>query len=273
MRAVESDRHAESRSFGSGLPHPEDVHAYDAIGRSYRSTRQPDVRIANQIHAALPAAGTVLNVGAGTGSYEPIRTLVAIEPSMVMISQRPDGSAPCLQAVAEALPLQDKCVDATLALLTVHHWNDIATGIAELRRVTRRRIVIFTWDQNVLENFWLLREYLPAAAVISDAHAVPIDELVDLLGGAEVHTVPVFHDCTDGFGAAYWRRPEAYLDPAVRAGISMLAQAADGALADGLAQLAGDLRSGQWLRRHADLLDIEHLDVGYRLLVSALDSQ
>lgn len=257
----------------AAICHPENVHVYDAIGVSYRATRRPDVRIANQIHAALPVGGSVLNVGAGAGSYEPARAVVAVEPSMVMIAQRPPGSAPCVRAVAEALPLLDKCVDTAMALLTVHHWNDVAAGIAELRRVTRRRIVIFTWDQAALADFWLLSEYLPQAAAVSDAHAVPIDHLIELLGGAEVKPVPVFHDCTDGFGAAYWRRPEAYLDPVVRAGISMLAQAGDANLAGGLARLAADLGSGRWLERHADLLEIECLDVGYRLLISDLANE
>jgi SAM-dependent methyltransferase len=252
--------------------HPEDVPIYDDIGGSYRATRRPDPRIAAQIHSALAVKGTVLNVGAGAGSYEPPQTIVAIEPSMVMIAQRTPGSAPCVRAAAEALPLRDKCADAAMAILTVHHWDDVAAGIAQLRRVTRCRIVILTWDQLVLENFWLLSEYLPEAAAISRALAVPIDRLVELLGGADVQSVPVFHDCTDGFGAAYWRRPEAYLDPTVRAGISMLAQPGDGALADGLGRLAADLRSGQWQERHADLLELEYLDAGYRLLVSDLDN-
>jgi SAM-dependent methyltransferase len=205
------------------VAHPESVEVYDRIGRSYGATRRPDPRIATQIHAALPAEGTVVNVGAGTGSYETSRTLAAIDPSMVMLAQRSPGSAPCAQAAAEALPLRDKSVDAVMALHTAHHWADIAAGIAQLRRVTRRRIVVFTWDQTMFRQFWLLSEYLPEAAAVSDTQAVPIDQLVELLGGADVQTVRVPHDCTDGFGAAYWRRPEAYLDPTVRAGISMLA--------------------------------------------------
>lgn len=255
------------------MAHSEVVKVYDEIGRSYRVTRRPDPRIAAQIHAALPIGGTVVNVGAGAGSYEPPRTIAAVEPSMVMIAQRPANSAPCVRAAAEALPLRDNCVDAAMALLTVHHWADVATGIAELRRVTRRRIVVFTWDQTVIRTFWLLSEYLPDAAAHSDAHAIPIDELVELLGGADVQPVPVFHDCTDGFGAAFWRRPAAYLDPAVRAGISMLAQAKQGALTDGLARLAADLRCGQWAQRHADLLELTQLDLGYLLLVSDLGDE
>lgn len=155
-----------------------------------------------------------------------------------------------------------------MALLTVHHWGDLSAGIAELRRVSRHRIVIFTWDQAVIDDFWLLREYLPDAARINKALHVPIERLVELLGSAQVHTVPIPHDCTDGFGAAFWRRPEAYLDATVRAGISMLAYADEGALADRLGRLAADLRSRRWQRRHAELLEQQQLDAGYRLLIS-----
>jgi SAM-dependent methyltransferase len=242
--------------------------AYDRIGVGYVTTRRPDPRIASQIHAALATMGTVVDVGAGAGSYEPAQTVAAVEPSMVMISQRPPGSAPCVQAVAEALPLRDRCVDAAMAILTVHHWSDVVAGINQLRRVTRHRIVIFTWDQTVTRNFWLLREYLPAATRISDGLYVPVDQLVELLGGARVQTVPVPHDCTDGFGAAYWRRPEAYLDPTVRAGMSMLAYAGEADLADGLTRLSSDVRSRTWHQRHSDLLEQEQFDAGYRLIIS-----
>jgi len=245
--------------------------AYDRIGATYCSTRRPDPRIATQVRAALATMGSVVNVGAGAGSYEPPQTVVAVEPSMVMIAQRPPASAPCVRAVAEALPLRDNCVDAAMAMLTLHHWNDLSAGVAELRRVSRRRIVVLTWDQSVIESFWLLREYLPDAARINAALSVPIEQMVELLDGARVDPVPIPYDCADGFGAAYWRRPEAYLDPTVRAGISMLAYADKEDLADGLARLAADLRSGQWHRRHAELLGRDQLDAGYRLLVSDYD--
>ena len=165
-----------------GDRHPESVTTYDRIGRSYRVTRQPDPRIAAKVHAALSGMHTVLNVGAGTGSYEPAQTIVAIEPSMVMIAQRPPGAAPCVRAIAEALPLREACVDASMALLTVHHWGDVAAGIRELRRGTRHRIVVLTWDQAVMRDFWLLREYLPEARRTSEGAAVPVDELIELLG-------------------------------------------------------------------------------------------
>jgi SAM-dependent methyltransferase len=241
---------------------------YDRIGRGYRTTRRPDPRIAVQVAAALDGMTSVVNVGAGAGSYEPAETVVAVEPSSIMIAGRPAGAAACVRGTAEALPLRDRSVDAALAVLTVHHWTDVEAGIAELRRVARRRVVILTWDQTVLREFWLVREYLPAAAAVSAGHEVPIPRLFDLLSGARVERVLVPHDCTDGFGAAFWRRPEAYLDPDVRAGISMLAQADPRELVDGLSALAADLDSGVWHERHAELTNLDRLDAGYRLIVS-----
>lgn len=243
---------------------------YDTIGTTYNGTRRADPRVAALITTALGDARTVINVGAGTGSYEPPQTIFAIEPSSVMISQRPAGAAPALQAFAEQIPLPDNAADAAMALLTMHHWTDLHAGIAEMRRVASRRIVVLTWDQRITRRFWLLSEYLPEAVVLDDRRAVPIDRLAELLGGARVEPVPVPHDCTDGFGAAYWRRPEAYLDPAVRAGMSMLAQTGEAALAPGLARLAADLESGRWHDTHADLLEREELDAGYRLLIADL---
>ncbi|AKH83867.1 MerR family transcriptional regulator [Streptomyces sp. CNQ-509] len=242
---------------------------YDTLGTTYATTRQPDPRIAARIHAALGEAMDVVNVGAGTGSYEPPHTVLAVEPSPVMLAQRPPGSALAVRAVAERLPLRDDAADAVLAVLTVHHWTDLAAGIAELCRVARRRVVILTWDQQVFrDQFWLVREYLPEAAALDDTRATPIDHLATLLGGARQETVAVPHDCTDGFAAAYWRRPHAYLDPRVRAGISLLAQSGEATLAPGLAALAADLTTGRWQRRHADLLTRDTIDVGYRLLVA-----
>ncbi|WP_303332567.1 methyltransferase domain-containing protein [Streptomyces sp. NA02950] len=209
-------------------------------------------------------------MGAGTGSYEPSQTVLAVEPSSVMIAQRPAGSARALEASAESIPVADDSADAAMALLTVHHWGDLEAGIGELLRIARQRIVILTWDYTISRGFWLLEEYLPEAAALDDTRAVAIDRLVTLLGGARVETVPVPHDCTDGFLAAFWRRPEAYLDPEVRAGISVFAQTGDEVLRPGLARLSDDLSSGRWHRRHADLLDREALDVGYRLLVADL---
>jgi SAM-dependent methyltransferase len=241
---------------------------YDAIGATYATTRAPDPRIGALIGTALGDARSVINVGAGTGSYEPSQTVLAVEPSSVMIRQRPAGAAPVVQARAEALPIADGAAEAAMALLTVHHWADLDAGVAELRRVARRRIVVLTWDQLVFREFWLLSEYLLDVAAFEDVRAVPVDRLAGLLGGAKIVPVPVPHDCTDGFAAAYWRRPEAYLDPVVRAGISMFAQADEEMLRPGLDRLAADLESGRWRRRRSDLLARETLDAGYRLLIA-----
>jgi SAM-dependent methyltransferase len=214
---------------------------------------------------------TVANIGAGTGSYEPSNTVIAVEPSQVMVAQRPAGAAPAVQAVAEHLPIATDAVDASIALLTVHHWSDIDAGIAEMIRIARRRVVIFTWDATAFRRFWLLRDYLPTAADTDQRLAVPIAQLVSLLGAVSIQTVPVPHDCADGFGGAYWRRPHAYLDDTVRAGMSMLALTPKPLLDKGLQQLKNDLASGAWTRRQADILQLPELDLGYRLLVADLD--
>ncbi|WP_082969628.1 class I SAM-dependent methyltransferase [Mycobacterium kyorinense] len=216
---------------------------------------------------------TVANIGAGTGSYEPSNTVVAVEPSRVMIAQRPVGAAPVIQAVAERLPLRTDAVDAALAILTVHHWSDVAAGVAEMTRIARRRIVILTWDDAVFREFWLLREYLPAAADTDARLAVPITKLASLLGNASIQPVPIPHDCVDGVGGAYWRRPYAYLEAQVRAGMSMLALTPEPLLREGLSRLQSDLATGAWTRHHADLLDKPQLDLGYRLVVADLSAQ
>jgi SAM-dependent methyltransferase len=244
---------------------------YDRAGRTYSLTRQPDPRIGAFIEQALHDMATVANIGAGTGSYEPSNTVIAVEPSQVMITQRRVDAAPAVRAVAEHLPVGTAAVDASIALLTVHHWSDVDAGLAEMIRVARRRVVIFTWDDTVFRQFWLLREYLPAAADTDARLAVPITKLVSRLGAVSMQTVPVPHDCLDGFGGAYWRRPHAYLDETVRAGISMFALTPKSLLDRGLERLEADLASGAWERRHADLLDRPQLDVGYRLLVSDLE--
>jgi SAM-dependent methyltransferase len=244
---------------------------YDRAGRSYSATRQPDPRIGKLVDGALHGMATVANIGAGTGSYEPSSTVVAVEPSTVMIRQRGGGAAPVVRAVAEHLPIRADAVDAALAVLTIHHWSDVDAGVAEMIRVARRRIVILTWDHTVFRQFWLLREYLPAAADMDMRLAVPIAKLVSLLGNASIQKVPIPYDCADGFGGAYWRRPHAYLDAEVRAGISMLALAAEPELREGLSRLSTDLATGAWTDRHTDLLDKAQLDLGYRLVVSDLE--
>jgi len=244
---------------------------YDRAGRTYSATRQPDLRIGTLVDRALQGMATVANIGAGTGSYEPSNTVVAVEPSKVMIRQRNQGAAPVVRAVAEHLPICANAVDAALAVLTIQHWSDVEAGVAEMIRVARRRIVILTWDHTVFRQFWLLREYLPAAAEMDMRLAVPITKLLSLLGDVSIQTVPVPYDCADGFGGAYWRRPHAYLDAEVRAGISMFALTAEPRLREGLSRLDADLATGAWTERHADLLDKPQLDLGYRLVVSDLE--
>ncbi len=248
--------------------HDVDVPIYDEIGVSYTATRRPDPRVAKLIAAALGDAASVINVGAGSGSYEPSQTVLAVEPSPVMIRHRPAGSAPAVRARAEALPVADNAADAVMALLTVHHWSDREAGVAELRRVARRRVVVLTWDQPLTREFWLLRDYLPEAAAFDDSRAIPVSYLAELLGATRIEPVLVPHDCTDGFAVAYWRRPQAYLDPVVRAGMSMLAQLGDDVLRPGLARLSADLESGRWHDRQRDLLRQEVFDGGYRLLIA-----
>ena len=249
---------------GSAITAP----VYDRIGRAYARHRRPDPRIAAQIVAALGDAETVVDVGAGTGSYEPSdRRVVAVEPSTVMIAQRPSGAAPVLRAVAEQLPFCDRAFDAALALLTVHHWPDRARGMAELARVADRRVV-FTFDPEVHYRFSLLDEYFPAA-MENERHRVPsIDEVATAIGATRVEVVPVHHDCSDGFGWAYWRRPEAYLDPEVRSCISMFARLDPVDVEPGVDRLRRDLESGAWHERHRDLLGREWVDGGYRLVIA-----
>jgi hypothetical protein len=242
----------------------------DALGGGYATRRRPDPRIAAQIRRALGDARRVVNVGAGAGSYEPDGLdVVAVEPSAVMRAQRPAGAAPCVDARAEALPFADGAFDAAMAVLTVHHWEDWRAGCAELRRVAGGRCVVLTWDPAVSQGFWLVAEYLPGL-MDSDRRRFPatLADQIAALGADRVEPVPVPHDCTDGFLGAHWRQPERYLDPAVRAGMSVFARAPSDDVADGLARLQRDLRSGAWTERHHDLLDRAELDLGYRLLVA-----
>jgi hypothetical protein len=243
------------------------VARYDAIGRTYATTRRTDPRIAARIWAALGPARTVVNVGAGTGSYEPPdREVTAVEPSAVMIAQRPPGAAPAVQARAEALPFADASFDAAMAVLTLHHWVDWRAGCAELRRVARERVAVLSWDPDFARRMWLGPEYFDHL-VDEDIEQFPLLAEQAAALDARVEVVPVAWDCQDGFMSAFWRRPEAYLDRDVRAGISTFAKRSDAELADGLARLRADIDSGAWARRHADLLERDELDVGYRLLV------
>jgi SAM-dependent methyltransferase len=240
---------------------------YDVIGGSYSAQRRTDDRIAAPLWTALKAARTVLNVGAGAGSYEPAgRTVFAADPSQVMLAQRSAGATRCVQARAESLPFRDRCVDAVMAVLTLHHWSGQRRGIAECVRVARDRVAIVTWDP-ATTGFWLVDDYLPELIAVDRQLFPAIDAVASWLGEARVSPIPIPADCVDGFLGAYWRRPEAYLDPGVRAGMSSFRRSPDASRA-GLERLSDDLRSGAWMDRYGHLLERDSLDVGYRLLVS-----
>ena len=240
---------------------------YDRIGTTYSQHRRPDPRVAAQIDRALGSAVNVLDVGAGTGSYETgDHRYVAVEPSTVMLAQRRPDAPPAVQAVAEHLPFPDGTFDAATAILTIHHWTDPEAGIAEVRRVTNGPIVVMTWDDAV-DEYWLLAEYAPEVAA-HDQTLLRLRDVADLLGSCRIEPVLVPHDCTDGFLAAYWRRPEAYLDPSVRGAISGLAMLEGPATQRMVRALEADVQSGAWHERHADLLELEEYDAGYRLVIA-----
>lgn len=241
---------------------------YDRIGRVYAEHRRPDPRWARRIEASLEGARSVVNVGAGTGSYEPPdRNVIAVEPSPVMVAQRPDGSSPVVRGIAEALPFRDGEFDAALAILTIHHWSDKDAGLRELCRVAPRRVVL-TFDIAFEHHFWLVAEYLPEIAELDYGDAVPVDEVAEKLGGARVDILPLPHDFADGVLCAHWRRPERYLDPSVRACISGIARLDDGIVLPAMQRLEDDLRSGRWAARHRDLLERDEMDYGYRLVTA-----
>jgi SAM-dependent methyltransferase len=241
---------------------------YDRIGTSYVSRRRPDPRIAAQISAAI-GSGSVLNVGAGAGSYEPSdgRRVVALEPSATMRAQRPPGAATCVAGVAEALPFPAAAFDVAMVVLSVHHWSDRNLGLAELRRVAARQVVL-TYDPSAHLRFWMVDEYLPEVADLPGSQPPAPEEIAEQLGGGSIEVVPMPADCADGVFWAYWRRPEAYLDPLVQASISAIAQLPAPLVAERMARLADDLASGAWAHRHADLLDLDEIDGGYRLVIT-----
>jgi len=241
---------------------------YDTIGATYTVTRRTEPRIAARIWAALGDARTVLNVGAGTGSYEPPgRDVTAVEPSAVMRAQRPAGAAPCVAATAESLPFEDQSFDAAMAFSTVHHWPDPIAGLREMRRVARRvLVVVFTYDASDPDRFWLTRDYLPEFADLL-AGRPSLTEMARAIG-ARVEPVLIPWDCADGFFEAYWRRPEAYLDDRVRRGVSVWARVGPEPEQRAVRSLRDDLSSGRWAERNRDLVALDAAELGLRLLVT-----
>jgi SAM-dependent methyltransferase len=238
---------------------------YDRIGLNYSDLRRPDPRIAALIEGALGDCATVLNVGAGAGSYEPsAREVTALEPSIEMIRQRLAPAAAVVQGRAEALPFGDRSFDASMAVLTVHHWFDQAKGLREIRRVTRGPVVILTYDPS-FRGFWLA-DYIPQLVALDEAQMPRIEDYARWLGPVTIAPVPIPHDCTDGFLSAYWRRPAAYLDARVRAAMSSFWAVGD--VSKALARLEADLESGAWAERYSALLALDSRDCGYRLVVT-----
>jgi SAM-dependent methyltransferase len=266
-----------------GLPYPARIHGhdialrrnyvartelYDTIGAGYALGRRTDPRWMTAIRIALGAARSVLDVGAGTGSYEPEdRTVYAVEPSGEMIRQRPKGAAPVVRAVAEALPIRAAAADAVLAVLTVHHWTNWRQGLAELRRVAPRRVVL-AYDTRLHAEFWLVHDYIPEIADL-ELSRPSADDIAHELDAHTVMPLLVPWDFTDAVFPAHWRRPAAYLDPRVRRTCSALAQTPHHAVERGIRHLREDLNTGRWHEQHRDLLTLDEWDAGFRLIVSS----
>jgi SAM-dependent methyltransferase len=237
---------------------------YDEIGDGYAGARRTEPRIARLIWQALGDAGSVLNVGAGTGSYEPAdRDVLAIEPSEVMRAQRPPGAAPCIAGRAEALPFADGSFDAAMAVLSDHHWSDRIAGLREMQRVARR-VVVFQFDGE--NEFWLTRDYLPEFRLLGRGQPTLMERAAAI--GATMQPVPIPWDCVDGFFHAYWRRPHAYLEEEVRRGTSVWAKLGPQIEARAVLALQRDLDSGAWHGRNQELIGLEEAELGARLLVA-----
>ena len=238
---------------------------YDRIGDGYAAQRKPDPRILAAISSQLNGVSTLLNVGAGAGSYEPENLdVIAVEPSGRMISQRQDRSS-VVQARAEALPFSDYSFDAATAVLTLQHWHNLGKGLEECVRVIRKRLVILTWDPES-DSFWLQEDYFPGLLTLDRKIFPKMDQIRKWIGNISVHPLPIPADCADGFLGAYWRRPAAYIEQMVRTGISSFSRIAD--INSGISRLHRDIASGAWKQKYGYLLDVDELDVGYRLVVS-----
>jgi ubiquinone/menaquinone biosynthesis C-methylase UbiE len=245
------------------------AHLYDTIGATYAVTRRTEPRIAARIWSALGDAQTIVNVGAGTGNYEPPdRDVTAVEPSAVMRAQRPADAAPCVAASADSLPFEDQSFDAAMAVFTLHHWPDPIAGLREMQRVARR-VVVFTFDGTEagwLRRFWLTRDYLPEAAGVL-AGRLPLTQLASSVrGSAEPVLIP--WDCADGFFEAHWRRPEAYLQEDVRRGQSIWTRVGRQAEERAVRSLRDDLAAGKWAERNRDIAGLDAADLGLRLLIA-----
>ncbi|MCZ2816769.1 class I SAM-dependent methyltransferase [Modestobacter sp. VKM Ac-2984] len=245
---------------------------YERHGQDYAVLRQTDPRIEGKVHAALGVSRTVLNVGAGAGSYEPTdRYVLAVEPSAAMRAQRPATAAPAVDAAAERLPFDDDSFDAAMATVTVHQWSDIEQGLREMRRVSRGPVVVLTIDAPALQDFWL-NDYFPEVIALDQTRFPTIEELTSTLAhgsaGVRVEVVPVPADCVDGFGEAFYARPEAFLRPEVRAATSGFSLTDPAAVQRGLERLAEDLASGAWDQAHGHVRELAEYDGALRLITA-----
>ncbi|WP_034270362.1 MerR family transcriptional regulator [Actinospica robiniae] len=268
------DRELEARAMGIKTTPEEQLkpfgaQLYETIGSAYPATRRTEPRIAAKVWDALGDARTVLNIGAGTGSYEPVgRDVTAVEPSAVMRAQRPAGAALCVAAAAERLPFEDQSFDAAMAFSTVHHWQDPIAGLREMRRVARR-VVVFTHDGSDTawrHRFWLSRDYLPEVSELVEGRP-SVEELAGSIG-ARIEPVLIPWDCADGFFEAYWRRPEAYLEEHVRRAMSVWTRVGPLAERRAVEGLRDDLATGRWSERNRELLALDAAELGLRLLVA-----
>ncbi|GAB2605894.1 MerR family transcriptional regulator [Paractinoplanes abujensis] len=264
VKALDHELAARTRGIAT-TPEEQLRMLYDTIGSAYPATRRTEPRIAARIWSALGDARTVLNVGAGTGSYEPAdRDVTAVEPSAVMRAQRPPGAAPCVSAAAERLPFADQSFDAAMAVSTVHHWRDPIAGLREMRRVARR-VVVLTYEAST-SRFWLTRDYLPEFEQLAAA-LPPLADLTGAIGG-QAEPVLIPWDCADGFFEAYWRRPQAYLDSSVRRAVSVWTRVGPEAERRAVEALRDDLASGRWAGRNRDVAALDTAELGLRLLVA-----
>jgi SAM-dependent methyltransferase len=233
--------------------------------------RVADPRLAQPIRDALGDARSVVNVGAGTGSYEPRdREVVAVEPSAVMISQRPADAAPVVRAAAESLPFPDDSFDAAMAVITIHHWHDVDAGLREMRRVARRRAVIVTFDPALEADLWIVRDYIRDHVSHTFSSLPPIDRVLETFPEAEVHPLLIPNDCSDRMFAALWARPEAHLDPVVRAGTSVWQRLPADVVSRAVEDLRRDLESGVWDLRYGHLRTTPAYDAGLRVITAEL---
>lgn len=245
--------------------------AYDRIGRGYGRFRRGDPLIAARIEAALGDSHSILNVGAGTGSYEPPdREVTAVEPSAEMIAQRPPGAASVVQASAESLPFGEDCFDAAMAVLTAHHWRDLNAGLNEMLRVARQRVVMVTFDSEALAELWIAADYFPEMLTLQRPSGASSRNLEAMLPAATNSALPVPRDCADHFFAALWGRPELLFDEEVVRPMWVWQSISERARQAGRERLAADLESGAWDERYGHLRELSELDVGLRLVVAEL---